>query len=630
MRRSVCYCEPNIATAGATSHWKFIYTTATSLPKGTKLRFDMHSKGRAIDWQLPRVSLKEKENAIWLELPNGQSIAAVQLAPTGPLWEPSFEFTLPSEAKTGESITIHLGTPTADNATLGNRCQLSTQRRRFFHLYIDPKGKGDYRDPEVFALDVRGNALHRLRPIAPSLVSRNQRFDIIVRFEDLFGNLTSNAPEETLIELSYEHLRDTLSWKLFVPGTGVIALPNLYFNETGIYKIQLRNLKTQELFFSPPIKCIGETVGNLYWGQLHGEVEKSDAAENIESYLRHVRDDLTFQFCATSSFDTEQETSADVWKGIVQQITEFNEEERFVAFLGFQWIGESENEGQRQFIYSKDAKPLLRSTDAKSSSLKKIYKGHTPKDLLAILATPLRVEATYPEFERLVEIYTAWGSAECLEKEGNIRPLVGKKLSLSKESTVRQALNRGMRLGFVAGGFDDRGPYQGLFDAGQEQYSAGLTSILAKDQTRASLFEALYNRSCYATTGEKMIIGISIAGAPMGAEIDVKARPGLEFNRHVTGYVLGTKPLTEVALIRNGTVIKTFDCSSDRIEFAWDDSDRFNRTALTPQEEGYPFIYYYLRATQEDGNIAWSSPIWVSSSDAKSASVATNGKKSKK
>ena len=61
MRRSICYCEPNMALAGDTSTWRFIYTTASQLPKGTKLRFDLQSKGRPADWQVPHTNLKEKK-----------------------------------------------------------------------------------------------------------------------------------------------------------------------------------------------------------------------------------------------------------------------------------------------------------------------------------------------------------------------------------------------------------------------------------------------------------------------------------------------------------------------------------------------------------------------------------------
>src|SRR6202035_2352412 len=124
-----------------------------------------------------------------------------------------------------------------------NMAQTYVQRRRPFYLYVDPTGKGHYQEPEVFTMDIRGGDLKLIRILTPSFVTRNKRFDVIVRFEDEFGNLTSTAPDDTLIELSHEHLRENLNWKLFVPETGFITLPNLYFNEPGVYTITLRNSK---------------------------------------------------------------------------------------------------------------------------------------------------------------------------------------------------------------------------------------------------------------------------------------------------------------------------------------------------------------------------------------------------
>ncbi len=626
MRRSICLCEPNAALAGDTSDWKFLYTTASHLPKGSKLRFDLESKGRPIDWQIPTINVKEKKNVIFAEVPGGKTISAIGVGhPQG--LTPSFEFTLPLELKPGDSIAIWIK---------GNTAQKGVQRKRPFHLFIDPKGKGDYKESETFFIDVRGNLLKTLRIITPSLVSRNKRFDVIVRFEDVFGNLTSNAPEKTLIDLSYQHLRENLSWKLFVPETGFIALPNLYFNEPGIYKIQLKNLKTKEQFFSPPIKCLPEGALSLYWGVLHGESERVDSAENIESFLRHMRDDQALQFFATSCFDSEEETSNDVWKGIVQQIAEFNEDDRFVAMLGFQWQGEPKEEGLRHLIYSKDSKPIMRRKDTKNNSLKKIYKTNNPKELLAIpsftmgKSTSCNFADFNPEFERVAEIYNAWGSSECGAKEGNLRPIKGGKNGIPEaiEGSLQKALNNGCRFGFVAGGYDDRGPYSGLFDADQTQYSPGLTALLAKEHNRASIFEALQARSCYATTGERMILGLHIAGFGMGSELDTKSRPGLEFNRHITGYCIGTAPLSEALLIRNGKPFRTLEIKEDAVEFEIDDTDLLGQIALEPREDRPPFVYYYLRVTQEDGHIAWSSPIWI---DLTSRSTPLSmGKKNKK
>lgn len=615
MRRSICYCEPNLAFAGQVSNWKFFYTTSITLPKGTVLKFNLLSQGRISDWQIPEVSSQEKKNRIWLQTPEGKSVNAKKTDSS------AFEFCLPSDVKTGETVVITMGCAD-EHLKEGNKAQTFLQRKRAFHLYIDPKGKGDWKEPEIFTLDVKGNSLENIRIIAPSLVSKNKRFDVIIRFEDCYGNLTHQAPEDTLIELSYRNLRENLNWKLFVPETGFINIPNLYFGEPGIYRIELRNLKTMEIFYSPPIKCSSDSDADksIFWGQLHGESERFDAGDNIETCLRYLRDEKNFHFFATSSFENIEETSNETWKIISSQIAEFNEDLRFSAFLGFQWVGKPLEEGIRQLIYSKDNKPVLRKKDVKNSSLKKIYRAHSPKELLSITSFSMAkgMESNFKEFdsdfERVVEIYNCWGSSECLEKEGNLRPITtksGKEIIESEKGSIRQALNQNCRFGFVAGGLDDRGVYNGLYERPQVQYSAGITAIIATEQTREALFQALYQRSCYATTGDRIVLGFFIAGACMGSELNTKSKPGLIFNRHITGFVATTEPIKEIVIIRNGVPFKTINPAQMDYEFAVDDTDSITKISLQSPDERPPFIYYYLRVTQENGHIAWSSPIWV-------------------
>ena len=615
MRRSICFCEPNASLAGEVSTWKFSYTTATSLPKGAKLKFDLQSRGREIDWELPQVNPKEKKNLIWLELSDKKILHAKEIQ--GPEdFTPSYEFILPSEIKGGDTLSIFLGSA----GDKGNRAQTATQRRRPFYLYIDLKGKGDYKDPEIFTLDVRGNVLKNIRIVAPSLVAKGKRFDVIIRFEDIFGNLTNNAPEDTLVSVSYEHLRENLNWKLFVPETGFINVPNLYFNEPGIYKIQLENLKTKEKFLSAPVKCVLETDRSIYWGLLHGESDRFDSGENIENCLRYFRDDKNLQFYASSSFESNEETPNDIWKSVSVQIAEFNEDYRFSTFLGVQWFNAAPEEGHRLLLYAKDSKPMLRKKDMKTNSLKKIYKGHSVKDLLSVPSFSMAkgYETTFEDFdteyERVVEIYNAWGSSECTEKEGNLRPITSddkKGIFESEKGSIRKALNNNHRFGFVAGGLDDRGIFADLYDSEQVQYTPGLTAILAFEHTREALFQALINRSCYATTGERIVLGFSIAGAPMGAELNTKLKPGLGFNRHITGFVAGTKPIKEILFIRNGKPFHSIQPDQTHYEFAIDDTELLSKIFLPGKGEKPPFVYYYIRAIQEDGHIAWSSPIWI-------------------
>ena len=97
----------------------------------------------------------------------------------------------------------------------------------------------------------------------------------------------------------------------------------------------------------------------------------------------------------------------------------------------------------------------------------------------------------------------------------------------------------------------------------------------------------------------------------MGGETNTADRPGLKVNRHISGYAVGTCKLEKVEIIRNGSVIHTLKPKDYHCDFEYDDMEPLNKVTLNANDKKPPFIYYYLRVTQEDGNIAWSSPIWV-------------------
>lgn len=624
MRRSICICEPSYALAGQVGTWKFIYTPATNLPKGTLLKFDLASQGRPIDWGAPDTSSRGFANNVAAYIQEGKLIRAKAIENPETLLH-DFEFTLPAKLAAGETFTVVIGNLKGEKKG-GNTAQTYVQRRRPFHLYVDTSGKGKYGDPETFSMDIRGNALSVIRILTPSFVARNRRFDITVRCEDEYGNLTANTNDETLIELSYENLRETLNWKLFVPETGFITLPNLYFNEPGIYTIQLKNLSNGDIFRSCPIKCFEETDVGLYWGTLHGESDRVDSTENIENCLRHFRDDQAMHFFGASPFESQEETPQNVWKTISQNIQEFDEADRFVSFLGCQWEGVDAEEGLRIFVHAKDNKPIFRKKDAKYNTLKKIYRQFNANDLLSIPSFTTGKGHTFdfsnwdPDFERVVEIYNAWGSSECSEKNGNTLPVGsekrGKGIKAVPEYSIIKALLKNCRFGFVAGGLDDRGIYANLFDSEQLQYPPGLTGVLAEEQTRDSIFKALRKRNCYATTGERIILGIHVAGFPMGSEVSTEEKPGLKVNRHVSGFVAGTTGLAKVELVRNGDVINTWSDKEYHLDFTYDDMDPLQKVTIDPKKNNAgqstnPFVFYYLRVTQEDGHMAWSSPIWV-------------------
>jgi Protein of unknown function (DUF3604) len=213
-----------------------------------------------------------------------------------------------------------------------------------------------------------------------------------------------------------------------------------------------------------------------------------------------------------------------------------------------------------------------------------------------------------------VEIYNAWGCSECSKKEGNLRPIHSeekKGVFEFDKGSVRRALNNNCRFGFVAGGLDDRGIYAPFYASDQVQYSPGLTAIFAIEQTREALFTALYNRCCYATTGKRIILSYSLAGAAIGSELNTRTKPGLLYNRHIAGFVAGTAEIEEVSLIRNGQILHTFHPKTAHFEFVYDDTELLSKILLSSPDDKPSFAYYYIRVLQKDGHIAWGSPIWI-------------------
>ena len=618
MAQSICKTHPAVSLAGHSGNWNFIFIPGTGLPEKTILRFDILSDGENGAWQLPQAASNIKLNCIWLNIGDEKKIIPEAVETAG---KTVFDFTLNRAVKAGEELIITMGS-FGKSSDKKNTAQTFTQRRRPFHLYVDTKGKKNFpKDPEVFHLDIKGGELSNIRIIGPSMVTRNDRFDLMLRFEDAFGNLTGYAPEDTLIELSYDQLRENLNWKLFIPETGYLSLPNLYFNDPGTYRIKLTNLQNKNVYHSAPIECLPESGNSLYWGILHAESIRFKTAEEVENSLRDFRDDHALQFYASSVFEDEKSTPAADWKLVSSQIAQFNEEERFVSMLGFQWFGEPSTEGLRHFIYPKDSKPILRMKESKSNSLKKIYRSHTPKELLSIPCLTMakgysfNFKDFHPEFERVVEIFNNFGSSECSAKKGNHFPIrtKGRKSGMSEteEGSIQKALSKNCRFGFVAGGTDRRGIYKETLENDQIEYGNGLTAISSQEYSRDNLFSALYDRSCYATTGARIVVTFHIAGMPMGSELSTETKPGLEYNRHIEVKIAGTDKIKEVILYRNLEKYQVLENLENEHTFTIDDSDPISKVTLSSPDDRPNFVYYYLRITQEDGQTAFITPIWI-------------------
>ena len=191
---------------------------------------------------------------------------------------------------------------------------------------------------------------------------------------------------------------------------------------------------------------------------------------------------------------------------------------------------------------------------------------------------------------RLVEMVQTRGCFEAEETDERWRIWDG-----GLGGSVRTALARGYRLGFV-GGTDNHSGWPTRKGDG----FCGLTAIQAPALAWGELFGALHARRCYATTGARIVADVTLNGHPMGSEL--RLQPGAE--RRLRVRIRGTAPLECVQVIHCGHLLAELPVAdgSPDLDAEWTD-DRPGR----PLQD----IYYYVRARQQDGECLWTSPFWI-------------------
>jgi hypothetical protein len=238
---------------------------------------------------------------------------------------------------------------------------------------------------------------------------------------------------------------------------------------------------------------------------------------------------------------------------------------------------------------------------------------------------------------RLLEIYSMHGSSELYDP--------GDPLSLANQRRrpknshqgpyyARDAWALGQR--FVTIGSSDNHFGQ----PGVRYNSAG--AVYAKALDRKPLLEAMNAGTCYATTGERIILDFSIDGRPMGSEFSCDGKRELHFAVvvHGTGELESVEVYGCPFIEGNGAVpVGAFrfaagDPQVERARNSWETI--FSARQIGKQDftsewklayDGKPRVYY-VKAVQKQPIVvpaplegdtklqerkptAWSSPIWI-------------------
>ena len=77
--------------------------------------------------------------------------------------------------------------------------------------------------------------------------------------------------------------------------------------------------------------------------------------------------------------------------------------------------------------------------------------------------------------------------------------------------------------------------------------------------------------------------------------------------RTMTVRAIGTYPLDRVVIVRNGEEVHEEKASGMETEVVWEDPAPLSKV----RDRGVRGVYYYAKVYQEDGGIAWGSPVWL-------------------
>ncbi len=330
-----------------------------------------------------------------------------------------------------------------------------------------------------------------------------------------------------------------------------------------------------------------------------------------ENYL-YARDVSNLDLYALTDHDW-QIIPSQSWEGQLAKAAEYYAPGEFVTLPAYEWT--SSLYGHRNVYFGASEGPLLpcRAEEGYWSPTHE-----TPEQLWARLdeagvpaitvphhptatSHPLTWEYFSPKYDRLVEVYSCWGSSEVA-----LNPMRGYGSDRYEHLYVRNALARGYQFGLIASS-DGHDGHPGNAQSPEIKHhhlyhplGSGRIAVLAPELTREAIFEAMHERRCYATTGPHIALNVTLNERPMGSVVraeEVGSTPMLQVSAAAPWLI------ERVQVVKSGSVVVDFGATRNAMEaeFAWPDG------AFDPCQPAY----YYVRLTLADGEMAWSSPIWV-------------------
>ncbi|HED64056.1 MAG TPA: DUF3604 domain-containing protein [Planctomycetes bacterium] len=436
-----------------------------------------------------------------------------------------------------------------------------------------------------------------VRAILPSTAEPGDRVELHLSVLDAMGNRGTGFVGEVLLRSDPPGLELPDKITIHEGDNGVLVVP-FSIEKPGIWRVHASATLGAGPFDarSNPLH-VAKGVAPVLWADLHGHSNLSDGTGTPDDYLSYARDVAALDVICLTDHDhwgmLFLDEHPELWRSIQDAMERFHEPHSFVTLIGYEWTNWIY--GHRHVLYFEETGPLFSSIDPRYETPTQLWNslaGHRALTFAHHSAGgPIATDWSFspdPRFETVTEIVSVHGNSESRDAPYPIPdPVPG--------NTVRDALGRGYRLGFIGSG-DSHDGHPGLAQIASPS-GGGLAAILTDDLTRDGIYRALRARRVYATNGPRILLRMAVDDTRMGG-IHAPSKPGETPTLFVQ--CIAAAPLAGIDVVRNGKVITGIQGGGE-LEFA-------ATLELDPLEEGDTV---FVRAIQLNRGAAWSSPVFV-------------------
>lgn len=360
---------------------------------------------------------------------------------------------------------------------------------------------------------------------------------------------------------------------------------------------------------------VGEATYQLYFGQLHSHTAYSDGSGTLQAALNYVAalpesanvdfvafTDHSNYFDTTSAANPEQalydmslasESSQESWNTYKQTVAAFNASQSdIVAIAGFEmtWSGGPGhiNTFNTPGIVSRNNTTLNNKTsDAGMKAYYALLSQPEGADSLSQFNHPGSTFGTFSDFsywDALID------SRICMVEVGNGEGQIGAGGYFPSYEYYTMALDKGWHVAPTNNQDNHKGKWGNANDARDV--------ILTDDFSEQGIYDAIRAMRMYATEDKNLELYYTVNGLQLGSSIS-EVPEKLDISVQVSDPDV-TDSISKVEVIVN----------SGKVAYTWDDPAVLATGDLSCTLDP-DYSYYYIRVTEDDGDLAVTAPVWV-------------------